>query len=451
MEYLYRLLCEIRRFLANPVRTVLSLAQPVLRKPQRLYSQIAALVVALLLLLHGGMAFSQPVTITFLVIAAEADRLQILIDDFEAQHPDIHLNVVPGPRTTNDVEDLYTTSFLLGKAPYDLIYADIIWASKFAAAGWLQDLSPRISDQELAAFMPTDVAGGKVENGFYWMPFRSDVGMLYYRTDLLEAAGLQPPETFAELVSASQILQQKGLVDWGYLWQGAQYEGLATVFVEVVKGFGGFWIDLAAQQVGLDQPAAIAATQYLRDLIEQGISPPGVTNYVEYDTLRLFRSGKAAFLRNWPFVWTEVNRSDSPVRGKVALKSMIHAPDQEGGSCQGGWGFGMATMTQHPEAAWQVIKFFTSEASQRKFVLDQGYVPTRRSLFTDAQILQQYPHYNQLLAVADRAVLRPPIRQYAQVSDVLQRYLSAAITGRLSAEQAMQRAAQETRQILKWN
>lgn len=395
-------------------------------------------------------ATQSSVTLSFMMVAAEADKIQNLVQQFEAENPDIHLNVVLGPRTTNDVEDLYTASFLLGTSPYDLVFADVVWAPKFAAAGWLMDLSDRLPDTALTKLMPAEQTAGKVDGKLYWVPFRSDIGMLYYRTDLLAAAGLQPPETTEDLFRVSHTLQEQGLVDWGYVWQGFQYEGLVTVFVEMLQGYGGFWIDQANQTVGLDQPQSIAAAQFLRDTIEQGISPPGVTNYVEYDTLRLFRSGKVAFLRNWPFVWAEVNNPDSPINGQVAIKPMVHAPGQSSGACHGGWGFGIASTTQHPEEAWKVIEFFTREDIQKQFVIEHGYVPTRRSVFTSPELLQKYPHYQQLYQVANQPVSRPPIRQYAQVADVLQRYVSLVITGQLSAESAMQKAAQETRLLLNW-
>ena len=46
------------------------------------------------------------------------------------------------------------------------------------------------------------------------------------------------------------------------------------------------------------------------------------------------------------------------------------------------------------------------------------------------------------------SALRPPISQYAQASDILQRYLSAAITNKMTPKQAMQAAAKETRNLL---
>jgi len=84
----------------------------------------------------------------------------------------------------------------------------------------------------------------------------------------------------------------------------------------------------------------------------------------------------------------------------------------------------------------------------KDFVTEFAYVPSRRALFTDPDVLAAYPHYEQLLEVAETAIPRPPVGQYAQVSDILQRYLSAAITNQLTAEAAMQAAAGETRRVL---
>jgi multiple sugar transport system substrate-binding protein len=128
---------------------------------------------------------------------------------------------------------------------------------------------------------------------------------------------------------------------------------------------------------------------------------------------------------------------------------MIYAPGGKSGACLGGWGLGIAKTSKHPEQAWKAIEYFTSAEAQRPFILKTGYLPSRKELFTDPKILTKYPHYSKLLEVVENTVLRPPIAQYAQVSDILQRYLSAAFTNsRLTPEQAMKSAAKETRLIL---
>ncbi|NJL87694.1 MAG: ABC transporter substrate-binding protein [Leptolyngbyaceae cyanobacterium SM1_1_3] len=408
-----------------------------------------ALVVCGSILFSGLSAFTQEkVSVSFLVRSLEVDQLEALEQEFESQNPDIDLELIRGPNAADAVENLYTTSFLLGDSPYDIVYSDVVWIPKFAAAGWLRDLSDRVSEADLDVFLKADVEAGRYQGGFYRMPFRSDMGMLYYRTDLLEQAGLEPPNTFEELQETAKTLQEQGQVPWGFSWQGKQYEGLATVFVEAIAGYGGFWVNPETLEVGLDSPAGYQAVEFLRDLIAQNITPPGVTNYIEEDALRLFENGNAVFMRNWPYAWAQVNRAEATVQGKVGLKPMVHAPNENSAACLGGWGFAISATTPHPEEAWRVVEFLTSRESQKKFTLEFSYVPSRRDLFTDAEVLAKYSHYQALLQVADSTVPRPPVGQYAQVSDILQRYLSAALTNQISPEDAMNAAAGETRRVL---
>jgi multiple sugar transport system substrate-binding protein len=393
----------------------------------------------------------EPVTITALINAGEVSYWKkLIVQDFEKENPGIHLEIIEAPNATDLTENLYTAAFILGDSPYDLVYMDVIWTGKFAAAGWLLDLSDRISEDELKAFMDKDVEAGRYKDKLYRIPLRSDAGMLYYRTDLLEQIGAKPPETFEDLVKTSQQLQEKKATRWGYVWQGAQYEGLPAMFVEILEGFGGFWVNSETNEVGLDQPEAIQAVEFLRSAIDKSISPPGVTSYREEDTRRLFVSGESAFLRNWPYVWATANEEGSEIKGKVGIKPMVHIPGAKSGACLGGWGMGIAKTSKHPQEALKAIQYFTSKEAQRRFTLETASISSRRDLFSDSEIIAKYPHYPKFQKLVESAVLRPPIAQYAQASDILQRYLNAALSNRsLSVEKTMKSAANETRNLLK--
>ncbi len=391
----------------------------------------------------------QPVTLKVLVQALESTQWQPIINSFHQTHPKIRLEVVKAPNNSNLVEDLYTSAYLLGDSPYDLVYMDVVWVQKFAAAGWLEDLTKKVDPQKLTDYIQGDVQGGKYQNKLYRMPFRTDVGMLYYRTDLLEKAGLKPPKTFQDLLTTSQTLQDQNLARWGYVWQGKQYEGLAAMFTEILQGYGGFWVNPETQAIGLDAPESIEAVKFLRQTIKQGISPPGVTTYAEEETRRLFESGNTVFLRNWPYVYALA--SNSPIAGKYGIQPMVHLPGKQSGACLGGWGFGISKSSKHQREAWQVIQYFNQPDIQRQYFLETGYVPSRKSLFTDDTLVAKYNYLPALLQGAENAVLRPPIPQYAQVSDILQRYLSAALTGSKTPEAAMKAAAGETRTLLNIN
>lgn len=390
-----------------------------------------------------------PVTLSFAVPPLEYDHhnWQPLIDTFEAQNPDINIEVVSGGDTTDNTDALkgaYTTEFKNAEAKqtytsYDLIYTDIVWVAKFASAGWLKDLSA-IPQQNLDLFLPKEVEAGRYQGKLYRLPFRADVGLLYYRKDLLEAAGYQPPRSFPELLTTAQALQGQKRIKWGLVWQGDRYEGLIANFVEVLQGYGGFWIRSNPLEVGLDQPEAIAAAEFLLKTIVEGVSPPDVTNFKELEATDLFKQGEVSFLRNWSYAWTQLE-SMARSQNQVGVHPMI-------GACRGGWGFAIAKRSKYPNEALRAIQFFASEAAQRQFVLQESYVPTIETLFTDPEIVQRYPYFPALINAFKDSALRPAIPEYEQVSAVLQDHLSKMLRGQLSPEAAMKAAAEQTRQSL---
>lgn len=406
------------------------------------------LVFSLLWGLFSAPVEAEPVTVTVLMPAVEVAEWAPLVADFNRERADIQIQMLEGPVFTDQLESLYTTAFLLGNSPYDVMNIDVSWLPKFAAAGWLLDLNPFLSAQAQGEFLSPDLKGGQFRGGLYRLPTYTGVGLLYYRRDLLAEAGLPAPTTFDDLLRYSQTLQSQGKVQWGYLWQGKQYEGLAAMFLEVLTGFGGVWIDPETLTVGLDTPESIKAVEFLQTALKTAVSPPGSTAYAEEDTRYLFQAGKALFLRNWPYAYPLLNGTDSPVRGKFAVQGMVHQPGKPLGACQGGWGLGISSQSPHPEAAWEALRYLTSPEMQKRFALKTGKIPTRKALFQDPEVLAQFPYYSALYPILEQATLRPPITQYAQASDILQRYLSAALTGKLTAEAALAKAAAETRQLL---
>ncbi len=354
-----------------------------------------------------------------------------LISEFNRQDQEVQIRLVEGPPATNAREDLYSTSFLSRKSSFDIVYCDAIWVPKFAAAGWLRDLTGELSQEDRGDFFEAELTAGSYRQRLYRIPAFTDAGLLYYRKDLVPV----PPQTFDELVEQSRKFQTGDR--WGFLWQGKQYEGLITVYLEVLWGFGGDWMDPRTRQVHVDAPEAIEALRFLKNTIH-GISPPGVTSYIEEDTRMLFQSGRAVFLRNWPYVWTLMQRGDAPIAGKVAFTSMVHAPGHPSAATLGGWGYAISSYCPDPEGAWKFVEFMTSSRQLSRIQKSMGRIPSRKSLVPEA-----------LLSVIEKARMRPPIPEYAQASDILQRWLSAALTGRVACEEALREAAEETRALLK--
>ena len=353
-----------------------------------------------------------------------------LIDDFQKQRPDVHVRLVEGPAPTDSREDLYATSFLSGSAGYDIVYCDVVWIAKFAAAGWLLDLTDRLTSADREDFLPADLNAGYYQGRLYRIPAYSDAGVLYYRKDLVSHA----PETFDDLERLANQFRNSDRT--GFLWQGKQYEGLVTVFLEILWGYGGDWIDAQSREVLLDRPEAVQALEFLTRTVGT-ISPPAVTTYIEEDTRILFQNGHAVFLRNWPYVWTMMAQSPMRSDGLAAMAPMVHAPGHQSAATLGGWGYAISQFTRNPESAWQFVKFLTEPEQLQKVQVQMGRLPARKSLLP--------PEFKPIL---DSARMRPPIPEYSRASDILQRWLSAALTRRASPQDALSTAAHETRLLL---
>ena len=118
------------------------------------FSSIAlAILVGITLSFIMPASTQQPVVLNLLMTAPDAQPWQQgIVKDFETKYPGIRINVIEGPNATNLLEDLYTSAFILGDSPYDLVNMDVIWTPKFAAAGWLKDLNNEFSTEELAVY-----------------------------------------------------------------------------------------------------------------------------------------------------------------------------------------------------------------------------------------------------------------------------------------------------------
>jgi multiple sugar transport system substrate-binding protein len=354
-----------------------------------------------------------------------------IVSEFNNEFPKAQVRLVEGPPSTNAREDLYTTSFLSGKESFDIVYCDVIWLAKFAAAGWLRDLTTRLSSEDRLDFLEADLKAGSYRGRLYRIPAFTDAGLLYYRKDLVAV----PPRTFEELTTQAREFQTGKR--WGFLWQGKQYEGLVTVFLEVLWGYGGEWIEPDTLEVHIDGPESVEALRFLKGTIGD-ISPPGVTGYSEEETRILFQNGRSVFLRNWPYVWTLMQRGGAPVAGKVAFTSMVHAPGQSSAATLGGWGFAISSFCSNPEGAWQFVKFTTRPRQLMRVRQSVGLIPARKSLLPE-----------EFAPIMQNVHMRPPIASYAQASDILQRWVRAALTGRVTCEKALRETARETRLLLK--
>ncbi len=388
---------------------------------------------------------NKPIEINALMPAPFADSTERLVEQFNQENKGkIHLTVTRGPRETESVSDMAISSMILGNSPIDILLIDVTWLPKYAATGWISPLDEWVNDEDIKSIISGARQGNSYKNREFRWPLVADIGLLYWRKDLMQ----EPPKTPDALIKISKKLQNEGLVKYGYVWQGRQYEGLSCVYLEVLKGFGGDWLD-NSNQFRLDEKSSIKATNWLRELITSEVSPKAVTNFSEPEALQIFETGDSAFMRNWPYAWAELQKPTSSVKDKVGVTTMVADTNQTPTATLGSWGFSILKNSNNKDAAWKAISYLTSEQAQKELFLKYGYTPTKAKLFNDIEMLEMSPILPELEKALQISEPRPKTPIYAQLSDVLQRELSAVLTGQKDPQKAMISAQVSSENILK--
>jgi multiple sugar transport system substrate-binding protein len=375
--------------------------------------------------------------------------LSELVQQFEREHPGARVREVVLPSSSDEMHQFYVINLGAGADEFDILDLDIIWVPEFARAGWLADLTPYIPATALeplhAAARRADTLDGKL----YAVPWFVDAGVLYYRRDLLEQHGFAPPATYPELLDQARRIQGRAGDARlnGFIWQGLQYEGLVCAALEFIRGNGGDV--LRDGRVVLREPATLEALAFMDGLIRRhGVTPPLVSTLNEEAARHIFQSGRAVFMRNWPYAWRLLNQADSPVAGRVGLTVVPHFPGSASAPTLGGWHLGVNARSRHKERAVQFLRFFTSFAAQKEIIRNVGVLAAHTGVYQDPEVRAALPHLPQVLPALERAQPRPVTPYYLMISQILQPELSAIVAGISSPEQAMGNAARQIEHLL---
>lgn len=358
-----------------------------------------------------------------------------LLDGFRRENPELALDAEALPGGSDLARQFFLTSLEAGAAEPDVVALDVVWVPEFTKAGWIADLSDAFPPAQVQRdFLPGPAQAAVIDGRTRAVPWYLDVGLLYFRTDLVPRA----PRTFAELRDFAHAALARDPSLQGFLWQGRQYEGLSCNFFEAAWGHG-----LPGADLSLDAPAARAGLGWLRETLQSGLSPPSVASASEEETRRAFQDGRAVFLRNWPYAWAEVQREGSAVRGRVGWTTLPTADGTTGAGALGGWMLAVNAHSAHRAAAAKLIAHLTSPDAAVALALAYSRNPARRAAYDDPRLRQGAPFIAALLPAARSARPRPISAYYDLVADGLQGELSAAVVGLRSPEEALRRAQRQ--------
>ena len=382
-------------------------------------------------------------TISGSMLGREGEVLRLQLDRFRLAHPDLNVALRDTPDAADQRHQLYVQWLNARVGEPDVLQLDVVWTPEFAAAGWIRSLDA--FHPPTAGLFDTAVTANRWRGELYALPWFIDVGMLYWRTDLMPA----PPDTLDALVDTSRRLIGERQVPFGFIWQGARYEGLITNFVEYLAAFGGAILDDRGRVV-VDSEAAVRALTFMRDSIyADGIVPPAVLTWQEEHTRFAFQNGQAAYMRNWPYAYALLGANGSEVAGRYAVAPLPRGPEGTPAAALGGSTLAINAYSDQPDDAYRLIEFLLQPQQMIERAQLAGQFPPARTLYDDAalQAALTIPAA-EARRIIEAAVPRPVTPVYSQLSSILQVSVHRALTRQQEPRPALADAAAEIRTLL---
>jgi multiple sugar transport system substrate-binding protein len=379
------------------------------------------------------------------------DTRTVLIQAFEKQYPNIHVTLVSAPTNTDTNRATLATEISGGSSTPDVFMGDVIWPAQFGAHQLALPLSDYLPASYFAQFAPGLVQGASYNGKVYGSPLFEDQGFLYYRKDLLAKEGLAVPQTWEQLESDAAKLQKAGLVKYGFVWQGASYEGLTCDFMEYLTDAGGTATNSGYTKATLDSPQAIQAVTFMRSLVTSGVTPAAITTFQEPQAMNVFAAGQSAFLRNWDYAYSVAT---TPATSKLTKDQVGVAPlptfqgqAYPGYSNIGGWNMYINPHSKNIPADLKFIEFLASPTAQNILATQYSEIPTTTAVRNSAAVIAENP----VLAIVGKTKLVPRpagTPNYPALSTAIYTNVNAALAGSASPSAAMAAAQSQANTAL---
>jgi trehalose/maltose transport system substrate-binding protein len=402
-------------------------------------------IVLLSLLLEGCTrpAIHEPVTLTLLeewttktLSAAREQELQQF-----TRETGIRVKLLPSPESAREKLALWQELLRTGASGPDVYGIDVIWPRILNE--YFIDLKPHFAG-EISSQFPVIAASYTVDNKLMAMAYHADIGLLFYRTDLLRQYGYrEPPSTWDELETMAARIQAgeraKGKKEfWGFVWQGAAAEALTCNALEWQAAEGGGQIIEEDKTISVNNPHAIRAWQRAARWVGS-ISPPSVVGYEEWDALNVWIAGDAAFMRNWPTAYVDSQAAGSRIRNKFDISLLPGGKAGRVGTL-GGAGLGVSRFSAHPREAVELVRYLSSRDVQVRRSAVLSVPPSLPELYDLPEVLERNPRFA-LLSQAFRTgiVSRPSTvtgKKYEVVTDAYIQAVHSVLTGEKSAPEA---------------
>lgn len=370
------------------------------------------------------------------------DVMRKILDVYQSKNPGVKVDVEVGGATSEQQQQYLNTVLAAKDATLDVVLIDVIRPAQWAAAQWAEPLDSYLGadkDAVMAKYLPAyreaNIVGGKV----IALPYFADVQLLYYRKDLLEKHGVQPPKTWAELqASAEKIQKAEGNAQLsGFQTAGAPIEGTVCTYLVPMWGAGGALTDKAGK-LTLNTDAAKKPFELWDGLKKAGVTPP---NLAEIPTDRIrqnMQAGNLIYGMTWGYVWNRSqNDADSTVKGKIGVVPLPGFTADKAATCIGGWQVAVTSFSKNKAEAVKLIRWLSSPEVSKMQAIEASHMPVFPEVYNDADVLKANPWFKDALPVVQSARARPVSPRYTEVSEVIRTNMNAFLAGTKTADVAL--------------
>ncbi|MGE5582943.1 MAG: extracellular solute-binding protein [Bacillota bacterium] len=343
---------------------------------------------------------------------------------------------------------------------YDVVMMDVCWIGEFAKKKVVLPLDANLKKvpawYNYKDIVPAYSKGlGAYDNKVYGIPSAGESAFIAYRKDLFEKYNYDPNsiKTCDDLMKAAKFFNGKEDGLFGISMRGRRGHHIVYGWFQFLYPFGGSVFAPGTTKVTINSPESIASLQYFVDLMKY--APTGIENFSHEEATTTFMQGKAAMWFDATALapWIE-DTSKSAVAGKVGYLAPPKGPAGSAAAVAG-WNLAISSASKNQKAAWAFITYMTSQAMATEYV-ESGGVVTRTSVLNNPSFIKRYPYYPQIvksLDLADELVekgidWRPRMPEWPKMGEILGLNASLALTGQMSAKEAMNAAARDVDELV---
>ncbi len=345
--------------------------------------------------------------------------------------------------STNERKELLARS-LRSKSDIDIFAVDLIWVPRFTR--WSEPLDKYFSQAEKERLLSYAIESCIYEQSLVAMPMYIDVGLMYYRKDIIRRLPnaeeieqrLQSSITWDEMLELRKKLKYENKPF--YIFQAKDYEGLVCNYFEVaVSRRPDFFKN---NLIPLTSTAAEEALSTLVGFVKTNVSPKAVLDFEENLSYTYMLDHDGVFVRGWPNFVEKFKRfyPDTAKLSNIGRAPLPHFDGENPTSVLGGWNLMVSKSSTKKEAAVEFIRFLQSDHIQRLFFERDGYMPVINSVYQDSMFLVSHPELTFYKKIMQNGFHRPALVEYTKTSNILSHFIHLAIKQDLTVKDALQKA-----------